>query len=60
MSAGKWYEDHHNLAILARHMIEEGDDAAAILYMLEKPWKYEAEFQAALALHDVALIVDAE
>ena len=60
MSVGKWYEDHRNLAILARHMIEESDTAEDILYMLEKPWKYEAEFQGALALNDVALIVDTQ
>lgn len=40
-----WYEDHHNLAAVARHMNEQGDGIAEVVYMLEKPWKFEDEWR---------------
>ena len=43
----EWWEDHDNLAILAKAMADEGDTTGDIVYMLEKPWKYAEEWRAA-------------
>lgn len=42
-----WYEDHRNLALLARYMSEQGDSVEDVVYMLEKPWKFEDEWLSA-------------
>lgn len=42
-----WYEDHQNLATLLRYLDEEGVDHDAA-YVVEKPWKWAAEYYAAL------------
>lgn len=42
-AAEPWWADHTNLALLA----EEMGDADDIVYMLEKPWKFDQEFKAA-------------
>lgn len=43
----EWYEDHQNLARVARHMGEQGDSVENVAYMLEKPWKFEDEWRRA-------------
>jgi hypothetical protein len=53
-----WYDDHANLAALARHMLDQGD-SENIPYMLEKPWKYQDEWRAAAVLDSTALILEA-
>jgi hypothetical protein len=42
-----WYDDHRNLAAVAHTMLDSSDtpyDASDVLYMLEKPWKFEDVF----------------
>lgn len=43
---GEWYDDRLNLAQLARYM-EQQDDSTCddVVYMLEKPWKFEEEWR---------------
>lgn len=40
-----WYDDRRNLAAVARYMNEQGDSAAEVTYMLEKPWKFEEDWR---------------
>lgn len=47
----EWYDDRANLARLAGYMGEQGDTIEDVAYMLEKPWKYEDEWQAAIRAH---------
>jgi len=44
-----WYADHQRLAMVASYMIDGSEeyDVRDVIYMLEKPWKYAAEYQAA-------------
>ena len=39
----KWYENIENLANLARYIIDK-DGEIDTVYFLEKPWKYEKEW----------------
>jgi hypothetical protein len=39
-----FWSDHSNLAVLARYLFKQGYSEDDIIYMLEKPWKYEDEF----------------
>jgi len=39
-----WWMNHANLATLAEWMFQRGDSPADVVYMLEKPWKFETEF----------------
>lgn len=48
MSRETWWADHNNLALVAEHMMDNGDSAETIVYMLTKPWKYEDEYRKAL------------
>lgn len=53
--AVEWYEDHANIAALARAMADQGMAASVVAYMVEKPWKYSCEFErmrAGLPLDD--------
>lgn len=43
-----WYDDRVNLAAVARRMGQQGDGVDDVAYMLEKPWKFEDEWLAAL------------
>lgn len=45
-----WYDDHSNLWLCASVM-REIDGAFDVLYFLEKPWKWEAEWRA-IARHE--------
>jgi hypothetical protein len=40
-----WYDDRTNLAAVARHMGERGDGVEDVAYMIEKPWKFEDDWQ---------------
>lgn len=42
-----WWMNHANLATLAEWMFQRGDSPADVVYMLEKPWKFEDEFKQA-------------
>jgi hypothetical protein len=50
----RWWEhvdgspNLETLALVAHHMAAEGESGRAIAYLLEKPWKYEPEFVAAV------------
>lgn len=46
MTEQQWWADHENLAEVARRMHNEGDEVSEILYMLEKPWKFEDYWKA--------------
>lgn len=39
---------HDRFPAFARHMADEGMEMADMLYMLEKPWKWQVEFNAFL------------
>jgi hypothetical protein len=39
-----WYDDHRNLAAVARNMGAKGDDIGPIMDMLEKPWNWTEEW----------------
>jgi hypothetical protein len=44
-AAPKWYEVHENLAGLAGWLAErDPQDAAQVAAFIEKPWKYEDEW----------------
>lgn len=49
MTGPVWWNDHNNLALVAQHMMDNGDGPESIVYMLSKPWKYEDEYRAAMA-----------
>jgi hypothetical protein len=50
----RWWEhvdgspNLETLTLVAHHMAAEGESGRAIAYLLEKPWKYEPEFAAAV------------
>lgn len=45
-----WWDDHANLALTASFMDSQGGYSIPedIIYMLEKPWKYDDEYKAAV------------
>lgn len=43
----QWYDDRVNLALLARYMEQQGDSASDVVYMLEKPWKFQDDWREA-------------
>jgi hypothetical protein len=46
----RWYEDHENVCAFLRWMVEDARaDAALILEILEKPWKWSPEYDEYLA-----------
>lgn len=42
----KWYDNLDNVCLMARKMHDAGDSVENILYMLEKPWKWNIEWRA--------------
>jgi hypothetical protein len=42
-----WWISHDNVLLLIYHMQEMGASAGDIVYAVEKPWKFEEEYQAA-------------
>ena len=55
----KWYDDHRNLELLVRYLIEDDSDGSAdftlknILSVLEKPWNWKWEFEKAQEKYDI-------
>lgn len=46
-----WWADHMKLAVIARYLVEQnGSGVDEVLYMLEKPWKFETEYALAVQL----------
>jgi len=43
----QWWRTYDNVVLLTGWLAEQGFDAKAVAYAVEKPWKYEAEFYAA-------------
>ena len=43
-----WWHDHDNIVLLAHHMADTLEPAEAVADMIEKPWKFEDEWKAAL------------
>jgi hypothetical protein len=50
-----WYTDHRNLAQVADFMYKNGDTVENIIYMLEKPWKYDDTFSLSDATLDAEI-----
>lgn len=44
MSDANWHTDHENLVTLVTWAEREGYSAAEIVRIVEKPWKWRAEF----------------
>jgi len=47
-----WYAIHDNIVLLAHYLADRGDDAKDVAYAIEKPHKYEDEYNAARAALD--------
>lgn len=43
-----WYDDHRNIASLASWMADQGRTAHEVAYMVEKPWKFDEEYDTFL------------
>lgn len=44
-----WYSDWRNVNLLLRALADTGYDAATLVYAHEKPWKFTAEYNQAVA-----------
>lgn len=50
VSERKWFEEHDNIVALIAWMAEQPEyDKADLASAVEKPWKYEDEYERALA-----------
>jgi len=57
----KWFEDWDNIAATARYLVHEKYcEAEEVLALVEKPWKFEDEYQAACAHAEGLLCVECE
>ena len=57
----KWFEVYDNITATVRFLVEERlYDADEILAVIEKPWKYEDEYQAMLAHSEGLLCAECE
>lgn len=43
-----WWMSHDNLVLTARYMVNMGCDADEIADFIEKPWKFEDEYNEAI------------
>jgi hypothetical protein len=43
----RWWRDHDNLVLLTAWLAENGRSGGEVAYAVEKPWKYEDEFDEA-------------
>lgn len=51
MPEDKWWEIHENVYTFARHLVEIEDmDIENLLYFIEKPWKWDPEYQEYMKL----------
>jgi|KBSMisStandDraft_5_1062788.scaffolds.fasta_scaffold310873_3 hypothetical protein len=48
MSNDYWWDDHDNMVRLTAWLADNNYEAKDVAYAVEKPWKYEPEFYAAL------------
>ena len=48
-----WWADHQNLALTGYFMAAQGHEIGDILYMLEKPYKHNDDFELAKAEQDL-------
>lgn len=58
----KWYEDYNNVLLTARHLADTDPAfhcSDALLYFLEKPWKFEQEYQEAKDAYEAGELQDA-
>lgn len=55
-----WYADHQNLALLWRWLEDRGDQPADPAHFIEKPWKWEPEWNELQAeqAHEERLATD--
>jgi hypothetical protein len=44
-----WFADHANVVMLTAYMADSGYDAGEVAYAVEKPWKFEDQFNEAVA-----------
>lgn len=50
MVGQRWFENRDNIVLVAEFLVRDrGVSAEDLLYFIEKPWKYEDEYFAALA-----------
>jgi hypothetical protein len=49
----EWWDDHNNLAMTAVFMLRQGSAPDDVVYMLEKPWKHNDDFNLARAEADL-------
>jgi hypothetical protein len=47
--AKPWYIEHSNIATLASWAADHGYEAKEVADMVDKPWKYDDEFQQAVS-----------
>lgn len=40
----EWYDDRENLRQVAQAIVDEGCEAEDVVHLIEKPWKYNAEW----------------
>jgi hypothetical protein len=52
MPSTPWYGFHDNVANLARYLADNGTSADNLADYIEKPWKWEDEWQEYLATPD--------
>jgi hypothetical protein len=57
-TAPKWYEVHENLVSLAEYLADHGATAHELVSFIEKPWKYEDEWNEYQAENAAALAED--
>ena len=50
------HRNHESFFAFLRHLVNEHDfDAVAVLWVIEKPWKWQAEFEKFLAGEEIGL-----
>ena len=52
-SEPQWWEDHRNLALVAAFMFRQGHTEDQVVYMIEKPWKHNDDYNLAVAERDL-------
>ena len=45
----RWWETHEKIVLTAQWMAENGESANSVAYLIEKPWKFSAEYVQAEA-----------
>lgn len=55
-----WWADHQNIAMTAEFMRTQGHSLEDIIYMAEKPWKHDDDYNLAQAEVDLPLDLTGE